>query len=535
LADESTEPDRPAVTTQTFKVAHINALNRKDYIQLALLFVLAAATRFYRLGDASFWADEVLTLRAASLPWSTLWVSAYDPTPPLYYSIIRLMMDVSTNEWWLRLPSALFGTLTILLVYLAARKIWDSRAAFTAALLLALSTSNIEYSQEGRAYALAGMCIALSFLGLASLNARWRQENSILTFSQFLSGGGALYGIGVLGALYSHNTAVFFWIAAQLFFLGWWLKHSHSSRTLLGCWFAINFLVLLIWLPWLLASLQMIDAGELSWLSQYDFQKVTRAWRRVNSLQISKPPALPVDVIIFSFALWGWLSLRKNGAMAITFLAMLACSSIVIWAYGFIGTPVFMNRTILWGSIFTFMLVGGGISQLPVLLGRLVLIGLVGVGLVGFHNYDKENRAEHTDWRSPAAIFNQQSRPDDILLFRTEWPASAFLHYLEKGNSDRRVLGWSCAVKRPLFGKIHPGDVYSAVAWSYQDPNWDGDIRTSGVWVIHNACPDKVNVTASDSWLAQNWTLADSYKFKQVSLHHWVPKRAASEHSTTKK
>ena len=69
------------------------SLAKQDYFNLLLLLVLAAGTRFYRLGDASFWADEVFTLKFASLPWSTLWVSAYEATPPLYYTVIRLMMD----------------------------------------------------------------------------------------------------------------------------------------------------------------------------------------------------------------------------------------------------------------------------------------------------------------------------------------------------------------------------------------------------------------------------------------------------------
>jgi Dolichyl-phosphate-mannose-protein mannosyltransferase len=485
------------------------------------------ATRFYRLGDASFWGDEVFTLKAAALPWSTLWVTAYNPTPPLYYSIIRLMMDVSVSEWWLRLPSAIFGTLTVLFAYLATKKISDSRAALASALLLTLSTINIEYSQEGRAYALVGMCIAMSFLGLACLNAHWRKGTSQFTFSNFLKEGGALYGIGVLAALYSHNTAVFFWIAAQFFFLGWWVHPFKFSRNLLATWFVVNFLVLLIWVPWLLASLQVIETDMFTWLRQYELQDAVRVWRMVNSIQPSDRLNILIDAVILLLTLWGWISLRKNVSMAVALFAMLIFSSVVIWAYGFIGTPVFIKRTVLWGSLFSFMLVGIGISRLPLLAGRLVLLALVCIGLAGFYNYNQTNMAENQDWRSPAMIFNQQGSQDDIWLFRTTWPAPAFLHYVDNDQTDRRVLGWSCRKRQPLFGKIESNDVYSKVAWSESNPGWAaGNITDSTVWVIQSECFDRESVDVSNKWLGQNWERANTYEFRRVALVQWVPKNS---------
>lgn len=505
--------------------ANIFSLTRKDCVQLLLLIFLALVTRIYRLGDASFWADEVFTLRAASLPWSTLWVSAYNPTPPLYYSLIRLMADVSTSEWWLRLPSAIFGTLTIVFAYLAARNIWNSRAALASALLLTLSTINIEYSQEGRAYALAGMCIAISFLGLASLNSQWRDDTRGFTFTSFLKEGGALYSIGVLAAIYSHNTAVFYWFAAQFFFLSWWISPFKFSRGALGSWFAVNFIVLVLWLPWLLASLQVIDTGMFTWLKQYDIPKAMSTWRAVNGFQTGHAVDVIIDIATLLLMLWGLFGLKRNSSMFVAFIAMLIFSSVIIWAYGFLGTAVFMKRTILWGTIFSFMLVGIGISRLPQWLGRLVLAAFVCVGLIGFYNYDEQNKAEGSDWRSPAIIFNQQSTEDDVLLFRTEWPAPAFMHYLDKEQGERRILGWTCRIRRPLFGSIRKTGNFSNVIWTSNNPGWEkGNIAASTIWVVENACSDKQSIDISDNWLEQQWTREDSFVFNKVTLHKWIPK-----------
>ncbi len=504
-------------------------LDRRDALNLLLVLSLALFTRFYRLADASFWADEVFTLKFASLPWSTLWISAYEATPPLYYSIIRPVMDMAgTSEWWVRMPSAVAGVLTVCFVYLSVKKIADSRAALAATLLLTLSAANIEYGQEARAYALVGLWMAVSFLGLACLNARWRSDTEGVSFSTFLTAGGALYAIGVLGALYSHNVAVFYWLGAQFFFLGWWYSPFRFSRNLAVWWFVVNLVVLVLWVPWFLASLQVIESDMFSWLSQYEAPAALRIWRDVNAVETGYPIDPFVGIVILLLAIRGWLSLRGNPAMAAALLAMVVCSSVVIWAYGFFGGPIFMRRSVLWGSMFSFMLAGIGISRLPLLVGRSVLLALACIGLLAFYNYSHYHRAENTDWRSPAGVLNQQAGANDVFLFRTTWHAPALLHYLDEDQSGRRVLGWSCTQRQPFFGRVeNVGEHFARVAWSSGNPGWREDNLTAAtVWVIEGLCYDSVSIDLSDNWLRQNWIQARSFGFKGVTLHQWVPKAA---------
>lgn len=506
------------------------ALYRQDGRNLLLVLSLALFTRFYRLADASLWADEVFTLKFASLPWSTLWVSAYEATPPLYYSIIRLVMDtVGTSEWWLRMPSAVAGVLTVLFVYLAVKRIADSRAALAATLLLTLSAANIEYGQEARAYALAGLWMAVSFLGLARLNARWRHDTAGASFTAFITAGGGLYALGTLAALYSHNVAVFYWLGAQCFFFGWWYAPFRFSRNLLAWWFAINLAVLVLWLPWFFASLQVIESNMFSWLSQYEPLAALQVWWDVNTLETGYSLDLAAGIVLMLLALRGLLSLRGNPAMAAALLAMVLCSSVAIWAYGFLGGPIFMRRSVLWGSMFLLMLAGIGISRLPAPAGRPVLLGLACAGLLAFYNYSHYHRAENTDWRSPAAVLNQQAGADDVFLFRTTWHAPALLHYLQEAQAGRRVLGWSCTTRQPLFGSVeNAGQHFSRVAWSDRNPGWrDDNLTAATVWVIEGLCYDSVSISRSDDWLRQNWTQARSFGFKGVTLHQWLPRTAA--------
>lgn len=88
-----------------------------------LLFLLAVTFILRLLGADSFslWFDEALNFRIVSNPWNVLWISNYDPTPPLYYSILKVFISPSTSELTIRLPSIIFGTLTVFVFYKICR------------------------------------------------------------------------------------------------------------------------------------------------------------------------------------------------------------------------------------------------------------------------------------------------------------------------------------------------------------------------------------------------------------------------------
>ena len=249
-------------------IKSMTSLNRKELGQFLFVLLLAAALRFYNLGYASLWLDEAETIRISGFPWSRLWITDYDNTPPLYYSVIHFVLKSGHSEFLLRLPSAAFGVLSIAIMYLATRKISGSTAALITALILSLSFHNIEYSQEARAYSLLGLCLSVSILGLTMLSVRWNESGSGFTFFEFIRSGGGLYALGLISALYTHNIAVFYWLGVQIFFLAWWVRPFRFSLPCLVSWSAVNLVVLLLWMPWLNVILQLIERGTFSWLEQ---------------------------------------------------------------------------------------------------------------------------------------------------------------------------------------------------------------------------------------------------------------------------
>jgi len=130
-------------------ISGLQPLTGRDGIWLVFIVSIASAVRLYNLAESSLWLDEAFTANLAQLPLSTLWITPYDPSPPLYYTLVRVVMLVwGDSEFLLRLPSAVFGILTIPIIYLVTRRLADTTAAVVASFVLAISFYNIGYSQE---------------------------------------------------------------------------------------------------------------------------------------------------------------------------------------------------------------------------------------------------------------------------------------------------------------------------------------------------------------------------------------------------
>jgi mannosyltransferase len=131
---------------------------------VAGLVLMAGLVRFFALGHQSLDGDEAVTAVRVLHPnlGGTLSVVVHlERSPPGYYILIWVWTKVfGTGVAALRSLSALFGTLTVPAVYLAARELASKRAGLIAAALTAVSPFLVWYSQEARSYALMALFAA---------------------------------------------------------------------------------------------------------------------------------------------------------------------------------------------------------------------------------------------------------------------------------------------------------------------------------------------------------------------------------------
>lgn len=144
---------------------------QSHWFWLICLLIAGVSLRFYQLGADSLWLDEAgvaYAARTGSIPEMLTVVRSHVLAMPLDYIIVWLVGRVSTSELALRLPAAVWGSLTLYLSYHFFRSFASRSAAMFGLLFLAFSPIHIQYSQELRFYA------SLVFFYLLSSMLLWK-------------------------------------------------------------------------------------------------------------------------------------------------------------------------------------------------------------------------------------------------------------------------------------------------------------------------------------------------------------------------
>lgn len=127
--------------------------------------ILFAATilRIINLNQ-SLWLDETISAIAVQDNSFLDLITKFAPGdvhPPLYYLILKLWTNIfGYSEVALRLPSVIFGVLTVFVVYKIGGKIFNPRVGALAAIFIAVNPLAVYYSQEARMYSLTTFAVA---------------------------------------------------------------------------------------------------------------------------------------------------------------------------------------------------------------------------------------------------------------------------------------------------------------------------------------------------------------------------------------
>jgi hypothetical protein len=145
------------------------AMSSAERLGIAGMLLVAFGLRLWNLGSLGLVGDEghqalavagILKYGYPLVPAGTIYLRG---GPYLYVEALFAALGGGVSPLTLRLPSALFGTLAILMVFLLARLLKGPRVAFIAAFLTACSLWELEMSRYARMYTL----LQLAYLGTA--------------------------------------------------------------------------------------------------------------------------------------------------------------------------------------------------------------------------------------------------------------------------------------------------------------------------------------------------------------------------------
>ncbi len=176
-----------------------NVTTRSTWIALAVMSAIAFGLRFWQL-NSDLWFDELLTLlNFVRLPLGDIVTSLPDQNNHLLFTVLSYgsVRIFGESAWAVRLPSVVFGVLSIWALFLLGRRVIGTRQSLFACALMTVSYHHVWFSQNARGY------MALLFF---SLLATWLWIEALENEGW---GWWIGYAMAVTGGMLSHMTMAF--------------------------------------------------------------------------------------------------------------------------------------------------------------------------------------------------------------------------------------------------------------------------------------------------------------------------------------
>jgi uncharacterized membrane protein len=404
--------------------------NRAGF-KLSSILVLAALLRFFGLGVKQLWLDEILQVlhsRPDTLRGILDAVTGDRGGAPLDYLAQHLFIANlgGAIEWTARLHAALFGVLSVWLVYLVCRELLSNeRLSLLSALLFCFYPFHHRYSQEGRPYSLfVLLTLILYFLLFRSL-----KKSSLLLWGGF--------GVTAILAFYTHVYTAFV-LFAQFILLVYRHVCKKESRATAGRRY-IGFLscsavAAAAYLPWLFYSFSNTK-GDI--VPDISFRMILETIKRLGDGSY-----LLSAVIIFCAAA-GICHLARTqrrfelGALLIWILAPLPpIFALLLWR-----TYVFVPRQLLFITPAFFILAAVGIDFLSQKINRRffhpeAIIIMISITCIALHYSDKRE-----DIRGTAQFLKEHVQSSDLVIAPTltEYLRLYFPEIYRHSATDRQL------------------------------------------------------------------------------------------------
>ena len=412
-----------------------------SWLPISLLMVFSAALFFYRLDGEGLWLDELTSVEDSSLaPWAAF---KENQLRPLYYFLLMGWMRLGSGDAWLRSLSVIFALISVFLVYRLGRRLSGEATGLLAALMLAVSPSFLNHTQEIRMYVLSlclgvagSLCLANILLIERSKKPEQKPEQK--SEQKFFAG----WALFRLLAIYTVPLNVTLLLPDVLMI---WLRFRKERSVLFN---AAKWLLLLglLWIP-ALQSVIAEASPSSSYASHHASAQPPSIAALIRPLKFLTvwPFAVQENAIVALFyklftpllvALAAAGLIRKHRSPALFWaFAWLILPVLPIIAFSYLSVPIWVNRYLLFVSPYLFILLAAGFVRLwqqwriaAVVMATLYLLAVSG-GVV--HHYTSQERP---DYKFNIATIEQYEQPGDAVVWGYYYTKP--LRYYYDGQSE---------------------------------------------------------------------------------------------------
>jgi mannosyltransferase len=360
-------------------------------IALLAIVLVGVFLRVYHLGTTSIWGDEAVSIWFGRLNVSQMvQATAGDVHPPLYYFLLHYwMMFFGTSEVAVRLLSVLFGVLAIPMIYVVGRQLFDEEVGLVGALILALSSFNIAYSQETRMYTLMVLLTLLSMYFFLRLLQR---SNPVL-----LAG----YVLSTTLLAYTHIYGLFVVIAQNIYVVSLLLLSKHCTFRLKH-WAVLQAIVVALFAPWIGVLMRQAAAIESGyWIPRPTINTIVETFHSYSNYAGDSAGSFTPLYIFIGFSIFSLLTYKKvrgsldwkapqqtlksflwevriQDAVPVYLLAVwLLTINLIPFVISLFATPIYLLRYTIAASAAFYLLVAKGIRNINNRYAKVAVIVLI--------------------------------------------------------------------------------------------------------------------------------------------------------------
>jgi len=404
---------------------------------LLLIILTGGFLRIFDLGAESIWLDEAYSIRAAEQSLSSVIGGAIDTenNPPLYFIILHLwMLLFGSSEIAIRFPSAIFGIISIFLIYKIGCHLFNQKIGIISGFLLSISTFHIMYSQDARPYSLFMFLTLLSFY----------------FFIQVLKANKGWYFLGYLLAnillCYTQLFGFFVILSQIVYFSMFWKKYKQKIFKFAG----IQVASLLAFIPLIVLAIPRIShiagggGSSISWIPEPSFLSIgTTFYLYAGGIALFVPL-----LVLFFIGLLPIRYRRIKGRLTFHFesvgdilllLMWLAFPIFLPFILSMIIAPLYVPRYTISALPACYLLAARGIGYFKDMkVTYILVIGITLLSLIGLQLYYSQPVKEQ--WREAVHFIEFRAQPDDAIVICADYTQEPFDYYYE-GDLERFGIG----------------------------------------------------------------------------------------------
>jgi len=361
------------------KIKKLHFKSEKYYIYLILL--LGFVLRLRNILNRDFWYDEAFTgVTVKANFWEMIKITINDVHPPLYYILLKMFSYFGNySVFSIRFFSVILGILGIWAVYLFTKELFNKKAALFASLITAISPFAIQYSQEGRMYAMLSFFALMGayffFRGLRTQKKKYFIFWGIfLGFSALTHYMGFIYSLIFYLVFVSHNF--FHQNDGKISIKKILLNFLPSKGLMIGALSAV--VVFSFWIKTFVNHLMYSGLNNMHWVRPASFSDIFTNVQififgsPLGELSAGMPNPNAVShvssssIIVGIVLLFGFLIpyLIKKEKEKISYILIMSFGfMLLIYIISLLGDDYFVSRYLIIAAYFIFIFIGVWLSN----------------------------------------------------------------------------------------------------------------------------------------------------------------------------